>query len=407
MLAELTLPKQAYEVIRSAVPVRSRDRTFWDSIFLVSVLYGKHQKRSPALRDCWHHLMAQILGRVMRKNTLKQTVALLGDLGIISVTHGYQAGCESKAYKLQKAYQDAESITIQVTSKVFAKKVLSDRERAKANYALVRDPIAVKINEKMQQIEPGEQFGSLSRLQQRIVTGNMKTMIGPTNGRFTTPFACATPEERKQVRVEGEEVTGLDIANCQPAILAYLTEQSIRESEQENTWRDDASRFNWCLGCRIEDAQRFASDAANGEFYGRLQSELRDEYGIRLSDKDTKIGVLRDVFANKQIRSRGRWMPYPSDMRSVFKKLYGGVVQFIDHTNRFNYTETILRLQRAEVKFVIYTVCPIILQRYPAMFFTPVHDSIYCKLSDAFRVRECFDIASKQTGFRFKLKGAA
>lgn len=241
-------------------------------------------------------------------------------------------------------------------------------------------------------------------------------------GRVSNSITNLKREVREALRVDGERLVGVDIACCQPSLLALLMQRLIPPTEGKNCTSYNASlpppvglpslsrlglssslvsRLSGCLDC--PSVSKFADRCCRGSLFDFLL-RLFEERGIETTRDRIKLTFLADILAKRKANRHGA--EYPSEMESIFREEFPGVWQFIRIVNGhgWNHERLIRILQRLESWLVIENVCQRFMTDNPSEFVITLHDAIYVCPGAVERATAAFEGVFEALEFHMTLK---
>jgi hypothetical protein len=233
-------------------------------------------------------------------------------------------------------------------------------------------------------------------------------------GRCFTPFTGLGRTVRPSLRLDDEQIAGMDICCAQPSLLSYLLNPTPFAVGNGTFSEDYLQLIESCpFPLTGSDVGYFRDLALNGTLYETL-IDLCGAAGIELPNGEplqqrrrrghrgsppnnprdaVKLLILRDVLAK-----RGN---YFSAFESVFEKAFPTVLRFVRWVNQNSHCTLIRMLQQFESWLVIQNVAPRLVGRIPIL---TLHDAIYGRKSDLPVVEAAFDETFSDLGFRLSLK---
>jgi hypothetical protein len=217
-------------------------------------------------------------------------------------------------------------------------------------------------------------------------------------GRVANNVTSLKRELRKTLHVEGDRLTSVDIACCQPALIALLMTLEHPPAELKGT--PSYTGYHACAPfCSPPDLLRFRQLVSDGLLYEHLQEILR-ERDHEFTREQLKRRFLCDVIAKK-----GR---YPSVVEDTFRGAFPTIATFISRVNQAGrrHQNLIRWLQRTEAWLVIETVCQRFAEQHPRTFLVTLHDAIYCRPGHVGVVMDTFSAVFAELHFEMQLKVA-
>jgi hypothetical protein len=247
-------------------------------------------------------------------------------------------------------------------------------------------------------------FGVQGMFLEQIATGEYRFKVDKY-GRVHNSITSIHKTLRHALRIKGQPIAGVDIVNCQPAMLVLLilnpnffsglglelNEIGKRDSQLTQA-RPSPNTIPLYYGTPSTPLEGFV-EYRDVVTEGQLYEHLADATG--LPRKKVKRRLLTDVFGKKR--------RYKSDVETVFRKMFPGVWNFIRQFNRDNHAALLRELQRVESDLVIRGVGRQ-LQALGCDACISLHDGIYCQRSQLGDVQSAFEREFESIGFRMKLK---
>jgi hypothetical protein len=221
----------------------------------------------------------------------------------------------------------------------------------------------------------------------------------------------------RKIRFQGQPLAEIDLACCQPSLLALLMTALTRQKGGENVTSYNALPADlllppalsvaacWCCGCGYADSLSAYRDVCSSGLLYEVLSDRLQQFGKNLSRQQIKKRFLVDVLA-KRLFKNGR--EYPSSVEAAFRDEFPGVWKFARAVNQNgqDHCRLIRMLQRLESWLVIDLVCERFMDRHPNDFIITIHDAVFVRPEAVERVKETFDAVFHDLDFRMALKVA-
>jgi hypothetical protein len=364
--------------------------------------------------DLWGtvRLDSMILRRVM--GNLSGGIARALVAGGALETASYRAGVRCRGYRLACRYLGDRCARVPCMDQWLRDRLTREAERMEAKAEVARRlwlPVHHALNDEQRALtidataadailDGLDALPKHARLCQDVLVGNLKRrdfrFSVSSTGRVFNSLTGLKRELRSALRLAGEPMGAVDIACCQPALLAVemLHETPANGPKGRATYKSTPRTLPTepcpapcpALSRSLGDSPffRLALD-------GRLYEFLVDRTG--LTRDAVKLGVVRDVLAK-----RGR---YPSPVENVFRREFPAVYSFVRRVNRDDHAELIRRLQRRESWLVVEHVSPRLVGRVRCV---TLHDAIFSRAVNVDSVLGAFDAVFAALGFRLSLK---
>ncbi len=222
-----------------------------------------------------------------------------------------------------------------------------------------------------------EQFNSVTASARRIENGDIFYSIDSTSQRFHSNVTNMKKDLRPFLRVQNEPLVNIDIKNSQPYLSTIILTNPGKASMLTNNRAFSILLQNLKVS-HNEDVKKYIYLVVYGKLYEYLMQEF-SKAGIRLTRTDTKIQVLRILFArnrtpkderNKKCRSIFR-EHFPT-VHKIFSKVRGS-----DRGDKFqNFKRFAILLQRIEAYLMLEVVLKRISRELPDTIAITIHDSI-------------------------------
>ena len=215
---------------------------------------------------------------------------------------------------------------------------------------------------------------------------------GRVHNSITSKKRCL----RRHLRSNEEHLTGTDIVNSQPALLATTLRgtQGTGPGSLPYTLRTLLARKGgereWS-----KSTQRYIELAESGRWY----EELVD--GTGLSRDECKAQFLVDVLAKKG-RYQRRAAEGTRSVESYVCDAYPELLSVIRTVNSDDHGNLIRLLQRVESHVVIHTVAASLADEHPSVPVFTLHDAIFIQRSRSKLVEDAFADACERLGISLK-----
>jgi len=184
------------------------------------------------------------------------------------------------------------------------------------------------------------------------------------SGRVHSNVTNLPSELRPLLRVDGQTLCEMDIANSQPLFLAMAAKAAGAE---------DSLYVKLC------------EEGGLYQFIGRK---------LGVSRKNAKGRAFRAIFSSNRKDSK---------TKRLFREFFPNTAAYMHDTKADNYKLLAKAMQTAERRFVIDTVCERLRKLNPEMFLTTIHDSILSKPADAEIVESIMRDEFEKRGFSPKI----
>jgi hypothetical protein len=381
------VPISALEVLLKS---HIEERDLWKFLYILNLIQLAYFRYQATEKTGWFAPISSILlNQVLRK--YRPILEHLKTLGIIDESPGHYY---SKDNALKQSRNEF-CITPEYRTKTIRLAHRSPKRAARAHKrheeeilnAIGGDPNRMHIYETMKkttilpeamdyidelQDATEHQIDCYRRSVEAIHNGEYYMITDYKTGRLFTNFTNLWNELREFLRIEGERVDEIDIANSQPLLAADLYPEDSAEK------------------------QKYLEIVLEGHFYRRLEAASGRKYP---DYKKLKQLVFAQVFFGSI--SDGNRRP----LLRAFKALFPELLAIIDNMKegKKNKNKLALELQSIEADLVIGKVVNRL--RLLGIPCLTVHDSIVCKVSDVERAYEILDQElEKLIGHKCKIK---
>ncbi len=222
-----------------------------------------------------------------------------------------------------------------------------------------------------------DQYNSIVGSATRILNKDIFYSIDNTSRRFHSNVTNMAKGLRPFLRVNGQPLVNLDIRNSQ----LYLS-TIILTNPGKVSWMTENPAFVLLLQTlkvsHKQDVKNFIQLAVLGEIYEYLMGEF-DKEGLRLTRDETKVQVLRILFA----RNRMPKEEINRKCRQIFKDRFPTVHRIFSKVrghgkgDKFsNFKRFAILLQRIESYLMLDVIMKRIYRELPGVVAITIHDSI-------------------------------
>lgn len=405
-----------------------------DARYFVSLILTKFARRDVD-EDGYVRLMAKHLRSIMRNRSYSAVVDALLEGGAV-IRSPYAVGENSFGYVLADRYRHDRHARIPATCPYLIGRLEAFHDQVEIERRARMLPVHLGLERHQRRLRidgdlareiisglPPESnpFDAQGILVADIEHRDFHMNVGHY-GRVANNVTSIKREVRTALRVNEHPLAHVDIACCQPALIAKKVGDVFRAVEQRQTERENAGENRRGNKQRTDntsiydetgfhpkagDLERFRSLVQVGEFYDFMLQKLQIGSCPNFTRDQVKKSILADVIAKRKANCRGA--EYPSKVEDCFRHEFPTVYRFIREVNRDGWEhENLIRLlQQEESKLVIETVAADLLTRHPRMFVLTLHDAIFTTPRDIPRVVAAFDRAFQMTGFPMTLKRSA
>jgi hypothetical protein len=168
-------------------------------------------------------------------------------------------------------------------------------------------------------------------------------------GRVHTNLTSLKSELRQFLRYKGSKLINVDIVNSQPLLIKVVIMCQSRTSNSPYDAHFSANAYNYSVYSALAEG-------------GKLYDFLMEKVGV--NDRSLmKEKLFREVFFGRNVAA---W----------FMELFPSVGGFIKDIKKKDYRRLAWIMQRCESDIVIGKICGILVDKFPDVFFSTIHDSI-------------------------------
>ena len=332
--------------------------------------------------DVYHNLWSVILKKKYGKH-YAQYISYLLDYDFMNMISSYYVGKKAKTYKLNITELDV--IRTKIADKIILKK--HKKEYIFRSFTAIQEsPIDMELRKVLiddlykVEIDYNKAFKWLNEQKQsknielNKYFKNLNSIDGINTehiffkfdayGRLHTNFTVLKKHIRSNfLRIDGDELTEIDLPNSQPYFFGVYLKNEIGEKN-----------FN-------EEITKFIEVVKNGLIYDELLETYPD---ILTSRKDAKVMMYKVLFGkniDKKIENK------------LFKKLYPTVYSHIKEYKYLSddYKSLSHRLQMIESDFIFNKCVKTIKKEFPQIKLFTIHDSIIFPIKYKEEVRLIFN----------------
>ena len=377
-----------YSTLNLLLENHIKEKNLWKHLYILNqIQLAYFQYRATEETGWYAPISSSLLNQVLRK--YRPILDHLKELGVIDERPGAYFSDNGalrqrkNEFRILPAYQTK---TIRIAHQAPKKAARADKRHQELLLnAIGDDPNRMHIYNTMEmtsiqqeaidyidelQDATEHQVDSYRRSVEAIQNGDHYMITDYKTGRFFNNFTNLWSNLRKFLRIEGERVDELDIANSQPLLAAVLYPEGS------------------------EEKQKYLEVVLAGNFYRVLEAASERKYP---NYKKLKQLVFAHVFFGKV--SDGKRRP----LLRAFKALFPELLAIIDNMKEHQKNKLALELQSIEADLVIGKVVNRL--RLLGIPCLTVHDSIVCKVSDADRGYGVLDEElEKLIGHKCKIK---
>lgn len=234
--------------------------------------------------------------------------------------------------------------------------------------------------------------------------------IGPDRfGRIHTNISNLWRNLRPLLRIQGERLVNIDIANSQPLFFGLTVLHRLRERERNknhktrNLFQYPTKQTQSFQPFLQYDAAKQESAGIPGDLKryiqlcedGRFYDELMEAMKAQMPKQDFKKLFFRKVLFCK---------PRNTAEMNVFTKQFPTVAKVLTELKTKDYRNAAQRMQRVESDFVIRRVCRRLLKEQPDTPILTIHDSIMTPVARKDLVRRVMEEEFAKLGIHPRLK---
>lgn len=197
-------------------------------------------------------------------------------------------------------------------------------------------------------------------------------------GRIHTPVTRLVKPLRQTLRIDGQPLVGVDVACSQPMILCLFLPREMDGIttalplvqpivSQNLITNSNTSTYNPPIPGVVGDIERYISLCESGQLYEHLMTAAGIEVTPASRNKFKKT-LFNKVFYGRRNR-RG-------PVVEAFKREFPAVYATIEQMKQRNYRRLAQKMQKAESRLMIDTVCRRLMKDHPDVPVITIHDSI-------------------------------
>lgn len=225
--------------------------------------------------------------------------------------------------------------------------------------------------------EGTDQYNSILGSAMRIKNGDIFYTVDNTSGRFHSNLTNLSKDLRPFLRIKGEPLVNIDVKNSQPYLSTIILTNPGKVSHMTNN-----PAFSLLLQTLqykdTEDIKKYISLVISGQLYEYLMDEFA-KGGIRLNRSETKVQVLRILFARNRAPKEGTNRKAREIFRANFPTVHRifSKVRGNHRGDRFtSFKRFAILLQRIESFLMLDVILKRIYRELPGVIAVTVHDSI-------------------------------
>ena len=412
--------------------------------FLHRIIWGQMSKRRTI--DNYVPLKFDYLREVIPNRIILPLKKALIEAEVIKCDRYFIEGRKSLGYRLHEKCRKARIIRIAISDKATADKLRAARQ---STYKKVRLDVHVWLRSKFKTLNvdlplavsllSGHHRFELVKIPVEQIADNDTEFSVCRYGRVHTSLTRCSKRIRPALRVSGESLVMLDIANSQPLFLslliinfrrqgnktfgyvtfaknstnqyrdidkiieetvsffnpvqesiitpststAYTPSNGSSKEEQLLTGKDFKTTENLPRDISVNrdfltpDEQHFVTLCEQGKLYRTLKEEMEEQEMPLLHRVKTEL--FKVLFGSNHLKSR---------MKDVFKELFPSVAEVIRVHKTKDYRFLPRLLQNVEANFIINTVCRRIMLEMPEVPVFTIHDSVLTTRLDMEPIRQ-------------------
>lgn len=369
---ELILPKKWHEPAIYFIHLLHVDR-----------VYNRRGHHYVPLKSLY---LRRIMGRYYRL-----IINRLIKCGIVETDHQYIERVKCYGYRLTDKYYNEKHLRLAITSK----KIIKRLENVKK--FIINHPTNIKLCQYLNDLEIAKHEGDNMQHQLSIDMIQNKDFFYhiDENGRSHTNITNLKKTSRKHLSWRKHKLVNIDISNAQPLFLGLIVKDwlsnkrhlkgfnssnnkisHLREGKEkgEEGRSPYGARFSSTINLISEDLEKYLKLCEDGKLYEYLMIEMKT---TKTRDEFKEYIFKSLIFSNPKYDKT-----YEKDI-DKFKALFPTVYECLTDLKKRDYKRIAHLLQKAESKFIIYTVCERIMNISPNTFMATIHDSIITTEEDA------------------------
>jgi len=309
--------------------------------WLVNSIYMMKTMRKMR-KDDYAPLRSKIMQKFMG-DSYKSLLEQLAVEGVLESDGKYEVGRKSFGYRLAEPYRHATHRLVPVTAHVMLKRIEAWHRSLQATWSDVHHRLKLWMERMKLTVDPKDWPGSelmIARIQNQDFW-----FVVCRYGRVHTPATSLKRGLRRYLRIEGQPLVEIDIANSQPLMLALLMQER---------------------GITTPDALAYRSLCEQGQLYGHLM----ESQGVPTSERrEYKRKVIGQVLYCKN-------SDQDNPLSIAFGKMFPSVMKVIKDTKRQGYRHLPRHMQRKESDIMIRDVCGRLTREHPQVPVLSIHDSL-------------------------------
>ena len=351
-------------------------------------------------------LKVAYLRKVIPQTFEKRLREQMLEAGVIECDGWYVEGRKSFGYRLTERFQGKHR-RIPIRHPLIAENIQRLRQGdltklSKVHWHLYRQFERLTFNlSKLEVTDPEKSLWvNFSHMAVEQIRNREWTPVVCEYGRFHTPLTRMMSEFRSCLRLDGERVVNLDIANSQPLFLGLLFLKVLSKEqgsihpefvlpEEVDELAKALSQYNLNLP---EDNPNLPSSCSRPPTPPYTMGELNKVEGVGEDVKQyvqlTQKGELYDFLGNKSSLTRKEFKQslfrdvffgqnyLKNELTVEFERLFPSVMAFIRKIKKGKYARLAWIMQKEESKLIIDGVCGRLMREHPEMPVLTIHDSI-------------------------------
>jgi len=392
--------------------------------YLVSLLIYKGGRQYSLNSDGYTNLRAATLNQIMDNRVRCTIIRCLLDNSVIECDGIYIREQKSLGYRLHRRFANDDIVVIKATDRRIVRRLDSYNDCKSTGKKSEWQPVHHRLHEEQFKLDIDvdkaegiietlvpttarrrnkQDFENIvinSRICQRVwvsvIAEKHHTQTVGTTGRVYNCITSVNRKLRPALIYNGKPLESVDIRNSQPALLAKLVIDDLKERQTAHPG----------------DLIKYIELTSKGEFYNYIYDITRRT----ISKDDIKRKFLTDIFAKKKwVKTKSGIVVsrnYHSEVEDVFRQEFPTVFMYICKTNQADsksgitllksHSVLIRKLQRIESELVIHDAAVRALDQN--LFILTLHDAIFCGAGQSEIVAELMRQAASDQGYQIATK---
>ncbi|MHB8971321.1 MAG: hypothetical protein ACYC3X_18845 [Pirellulaceae bacterium] len=340
---------------------------------------------------CWQadrhgyvHLMNKFLTKIIPQAEWSPLRERLEGLGVLEIDSHYMKGLQAMGYRIPAEYRATRRVIC--SDPQLAERIAQAYRFESIPWLPVHKQLAAALNRLTMDMEHAARVipalmpddSKMDPAEYQRITWQQCERIADQDhhpvvckyGRFHSMVTRLAKKLRPCLKLDGQPLVGVDLANSQPLILGivarqYWSDKKVAHRLRERRYASNANPYNGRALRRVEatteDLKCYLDICQAGQLYESLMQPGDDRDAV-------KTALLTALYGKNHWHGK---------LQDHYEQTYPSVARMLREIKRKNHARAAHLMQNAESSLFIGTIAANLLKHNPALPLVTIHDGLY------------------------------